>query len=379
MHILLIIAFYHKYIMILRSNFLYRFNLYSNQLKKNYATKDVLFDNFGRFHSYLRVSLIEKCNLRCQYCMPEEGVQLSPKQSLMSLNDMKRVIKIFADLGINKIRFTGGEPTLSKDLKEIIRYSKSLNEKCIKSVGITTNGTLLSAQLLDGLIESGLTSINISLDTLQPDKFAEITRRNKSGILKVFSLINACIARNMPVKINCVLIRGVNDNEIVDFAKLTQDNKVDVRFIELMPFDGNDWHQDKLIGYIEAKDILKRNQLIIVKDLEKVDKHDTTKWYTIQSGSGSGQGRIGFITSMSNHFCNSCNRLRITADGKLKICLFGDESLSLKDCIRNGLTDEAIIQLIGDTIRKKDAVLGGKTSLELLAKSINRPMILIGG
>jgi GTP 3',8-cyclase / cyclic pyranopterin monophosphate synthase len=212
-----------------------------------------LSDNFGRFHNYLRISLTEKCNLRCTYCMPEEGVMLTPKSNLLSLAERKRMISIFASQGVTKLRFTGGEPTISNQLLELIAHGKACG---ITSIGITSNGLILKEQL-DGLIKAGLTSVNISLDTLEDTKFAAITRRDKKNIFRVLSSVYTAVSLGLPVKINCVMMRGTNDSEFVDFVNLTKAVKVDCRFIELMPFDGNHWDPKTFIAYGEAIDRLK--------------------------------------------------------------------------------------------------------------------------
>ena len=212
-----------------------------------------LTDTFGRFHNYLRMSLTEKCNLRCTYCMPEEGVELTPKAQLMSLAERKRLITMFASLGVSKLRFTGGEPTVSNQLTELVQHATSCN---IQSIGITSNGIVLKDKL-DTLIKAGLSSVNISLDTLVDTKFATITRRDKKNIFRVLSSVYTAVSKGIHVKINCVLMRGFNDNEIVDFVNLTKAVNVDVRFIELMPFDGNSWKQKDFISYVEVIDRLK--------------------------------------------------------------------------------------------------------------------------
>ena len=215
-------------------------------------SSDPLRDTFGRFHNYLRVSLTEKCNLRCVYCMPEDGVNLTNRAQLLSLAERKRLLTMFAKLGMTKLRFTGGEPTVSNQLTELISHARSCN---IENIGITSNGLLLKERL-DSLMASGLTSVNISLDTLCDTKFAAITRRDKKGLYRVLSSIYTSISKGLPVKINCVLFRGLNDDEIADFVQLTKDVKIDVRFIELMPFDGNDWDPKKFISYLEVIDRL---------------------------------------------------------------------------------------------------------------------------
>jgi cyclic pyranopterin phosphate synthase len=345
--------------------------------------QNALTDKYGRFHSYLRMSLTEKCNLRCRYCMPEDGVTLTQKENLLSLDERKRLISIFSELGISKLRFTGGEPTLSKDLVELIRYANTAHGHTIKSIGMTTNGILLTKALLSNLSDAGLKSINISLDTLQDDKFDHITRRH-GGLKRVMANIYTALSFGFKIKINVVLIRHFNDQEVLHFLKFCRDYPIDVRFIELMPFDGNDWNRSSFISYKDIMSLLEQQQIYLKKNFDHFDHNDTTKWYEIidlrqEYSNDSYQGRVGFISSMTDHFCHSCNRIRITADGNFKVCLFGNESLSLRDCIRKGLTNEDVVNLIRESILTKKKALGGKSNAEEIASEKNRPMILIGG
>jgi molybdenum cofactor biosynthesis enzyme MoaA len=212
-----------------------------------------LTDTFGRFHNYLRMSITEKCNLRCVYCMPSEGVKLTPEERLMTFDERKRLISLFASHGVNKIRFTGGEPTINKTLPALIAHCRSIPS--IQSVGITTNGLVLKSQL-DRLCEAGLTHVNISLDTLQTNKYQQISRRDGKGLAMILSALYAALSRNLVVKINCVLMRQINYSEIAQFVELTREAAVDVRFIEVMPFEDNHWEPQQLVPYFEALDHL---------------------------------------------------------------------------------------------------------------------------
>lgn len=301
-----------------------------------------LIDSFGRFHNYLRISLTEKCNFRCVYCMPEEGVSLTARSELLSLEERKRAIDMFAAMGVTKLRFTGGEPTISKQLEPLIRHAKAPG-RGIESVGITSNGLLLKGQL-QRLVDAGLDSVNVSLDTLEEEQFAKITRRSGKGLYRVLSAVHAAIASGLRVKVNCVLFRGLNDHEVKDFVQLTRESRLDVRFIELMPFNGNEWDPQKFISYIEViEDLRTRHGVhLLPYDLEKqrlsrqhretlsgvaadsaaisgpksnissltgrdFDPSDTTKWFKpsttellANGDDGSAfSGRVGFITSMS--------------------------------------------------------------------------------
>ena len=248
--------------------------------------------------------------------------------NLLETSEQKRLITLFSSLGVNKLRFTGGEPTINRDICELIQHGRSIPN--MGMIGITTNGVKLGSQL-NKLVDAGLSSVNISLDTLNPEKFAFITRRTSKHFHRVLSSIYATIAQGLKVKVNVVIMRDFNYEEIPQFVELTKELNLDVRFIEMMPFDDNSWEMKKLVSYHEIIDRLTNESS--GKRLEKVpsnDKSDTTKWYRVPYYTG----RVGFITSMSNNFCGRCNRLRITADGKLKVCLFGEESYSLLDSLR---------------------------------------------
>jgi len=333
--------------------------------RKDVPFSAFLTDTFGRRHNYLRISLTERCNFRCQYCMPAGGVDLTPKDELLSTQEILHIAKLFIDEGVDKIRLTGGEPTIRPDIVDLVRSLKSL--KGLKTLAMTTNGLLLQRKLPQ-LKEAGLDIVNVSLDTLIPAKFEFITRRK--GFEKVLQGIELALQLGYkPLKVNCVVMRGLNEDELTDFAQLTQHKNVDIRFIEYMPFDGNKWNDKKMVPYAEMLDILmKKFKLQRCQD----ESHDTSKAYQIEGF----QGRLGFITSMSEHFCGSCNRLRLTADGNLKVCLFGNAETSLRDLLRNGTSDEELIKVIGKAVGRKKEKHAGMLNL---ASMRNRPMILIGG
>ncbi|XP_077197964.1 molybdenum cofactor biosynthesis protein 1 isoform X1 [Paroedura picta] len=295
-----------------------------------------LTDQFGRQHNYLRISLTEKCNLRCQYCMPEEGVQLTPRAELLTTKEIITLARLFVNEGVNKIRLTGGEPLIRPDVVDIIAQLQKLEG--LQTIAITSNGINL-ARLLPRLKEAGLNAINISLDTLVPAKYEFIVRRK--GFHKVMEGIHKAIELGYdPVKVNCVVMRGLNEDELVDFVALTEKQPLDVRFIEYMPFDGNKWNFKKMAYKVP-------NFL----------------------------GQVSFITSMSEHFCGSCNRLRITADGNLKVCLFGNSEVSLRDYLRSGATEEEeLVQVIGAAVGRKKKQHAGMFNISQMK---NRPMILI--
>lgn len=308
-----------------------------------------LTDSFGRFHSYLRISLTEKCNLRCQYCMPAEGVQLSPKSHLLTTDEVILISKLFVSQGVRKIRLTGGEPTIRKDLVDIISRLKEIQE--LENVSITTNGLVLTRNLVS-YQRAGLDSLNISLDTLQPKKYEQITRRK--GFERVIAGIDLAIQLGYRPKVNCVAMKNFNDDEICDFVEWTKDRDVDIRFIEYMPFSGNRWHTEKLLPYKDMLESIKEKY----PNLETLlnGPNDTSKAYKVPNY----KGQVGFITSMTEHFCGTCNRLRITADGNLKVCLFGNKEISLRDAIRKGCSEDDLVALIGASVLRKKKQHAGK-------------------
>ncbi|XP_036073534.1 molybdenum cofactor biosynthesis protein 1 isoform X2 [Rousettus aegyptiacus] len=302
-----------------------------------------LTDSFGRPHSYLRISLTEKCNLRCQYCMPEEGVPLTPKADLLTTEEILTLARLFVKEGVDKIRLTGGEPLIRPDVVDIVAQLHQLEG--LKTIGVTTNGINL-ARLLPQLQKAGLGAINISLDTLVPAKFEFIVRRK--GFHKVMEGIHKAIELGYsPVKVNCVVMRGLNEDELLDFVALTEGLPLDVRFIEYMPFDGNKWNFKKMVSYKEMLDTLRQQW----PELEKLPEEEssTAKAFKIPGF----RGRISFITSMSENFCGTCNRLRITADGNLKVCLFGSSEVSLRDHLRAGASEEELLRIIGAAVGRK--------------------------
>lgn len=281
--------------------------------------------------------------------MPAEGIDLTDKQQLLSTQELQRLLLFFIERGITKLRFTGGEPLVRADLPHIIQYAADVSKQLhceddaalgLQSIGITTNGVTLNARKLSALVSAGLTHLNISLDTLDEWKFIAITRRN--GHSKVVANIHHAVEYMLQhshqlrcIKLNVVLMRGINDGEVAEFVEMTRSLPIEVRFIEYMPFDGNRWSNAKFIGY---KEVL--GQLMLqYPELSPLplDAHHTSKLYRMSPGH---QGTVGFITSMSEHFCDTCNRIRLTADGNLKVCLFGNSEISLRDAMRQGATDE---------------------------------------
>ncbi|MCD2257742.1 GTP 3',8-cyclase MoaA [Psychroserpens luteolus] len=329
----------------------------------------ILIDTYKREHTYLRISLTERCNLRCTYCMPAEGIQLSPKSHIMSFDEIYTIAKTFVDHGVTKIRLTGGEPLVRKDAHIILEKLATLPVE----LALTTNAVNLERHI-ETLKNCHIKNINVSLDSLNAEKFKEITRRDYFD--KVYNNILSLVAEGFNVKINAVLIKGFNDNEIIDFIELTKTLPVTVRFIEFMPFDGNKWDIKKMVSLKEILGIttnsFSKEKLIRLEDA----KNDTSKNYKIKGYKGS----FAIISSVTNPFCDSCNRLRLTANGHLKNCLFSAEESDLLTALRAGKSIETIIE---KAIRLKAKMRGGMDTLEKLKTpdlhSKNRSMITIGG
>ncbi|XP_067209049.1 molybdenum cofactor biosynthesis protein 1 isoform X1 [Linepithema humile] len=306
--------------------------------------REILTDTFGRKHTYLRISVTERCNLRCTYCMPAEGVKLTKKDGILRTDEIIQIADLFVKEGVRKIRLTGGEPTVRKDIVDIVEQLKQL--KNLEQVAITTNGLTLTRQL-SALQRAGLGALNISLDTLKEERFEIFTRRK--GWPRVIASIDLAVQLGYnPVKVNCVIMRGRNDDEIIDFVDFTRDRPIDIRFIEYMPFQGNEWKENKMISFDEMKEIIREKY----PDFQALPNqpNDTSKAYHVPGFVG----QVGFITSMSEHFCNSCNRLRITADGNLKVCLFeGKGEVSLRDALRNGASEDMLKDLIRGAVSRK--------------------------
>lgn len=368
---------------------------------------DFLTDKFQRQHDYLRISVTERCNLRCVYCMPEEGVPLSPNRELLTTPEIIMLSSVFVSQGVSKIRLTGGEPTVRRDILPLMHEIGNLRRYGLKELCLTTNGISLHRKL-DSMIESGLTGINLSLDTLDPWQYQIMTRRKgfdavQRSIDRIFELNK--LGAGIKLKINCVVMRGVNDREVLSFVEMTRDKDIEVRFIEYMPFDGNKWSRGKMFSYKEMVDLIREKYPTVQK--VQGHKNDTSKTWHIPGFVG----KIGFITSMTHNFCGTCNRLRITGDGNLKVCLFGNAEVSLRDILRKsnggdpideqafeamkqiemdrrqGLStsnqplglapnERELLDVIGIAVKGKKEKHAGIGELEHMR---NRPMILIGG
>ena len=313
-----------------------------------------LIDKFGRKITYLRISVTDRCNLRCIYCMPEKGIELLPHREILTYEEILRIIFISNKIGINKFRITGGEPLVRKGLIDFLK--EATKTKC--DFSITTNGTLL-LDYAEDIFRAGIKRINISLDTLNEKKFNEITcTRNK--LERVVNGIKKCIKLGFsPIKINVVLIDGINTDELDDFVMFAHKNPVVVRFIERIPVETSklfDKSKKEFLFYSETSANATGNieeTLAKKYDLEKVSVPGAGPGTHYKFKNKSGKGYIGFILSMSKPFCSICNRLRLTADGKLKLCLGHPYEINLKKFLRNGATDEEIKNLFKKAAENK--------------------------
>lgn len=302
-----------------------------------------LLDTFGRVHNNLRISVTDRCNLRCTYCMPEE-VTFLEKSQLLTFEEITRFVEIVVPLGINKIRLTGGEPLMRRDLPRLVRMIAKLPG--IKDVGLTTNGILL-APMVQELYDAGLRRINISLDALDPDRFRQLARRD--GVDKVIEgIFTAKKAGFDPVKINAVAIRGVTEPEVVPLAKFAREHGLELRFIEYMPIGADTWERDKVYFANEILDQIEQH----VAPLMPAKNFDP-KAPAMDFEYADGGGRVGIIASVSRPFCMSCNRVRLTAEGKLRNCLFALKEVDLKPLLRGGAPASEIASLVRANVWEK--------------------------
>lgn len=345
-----------------------------------------LVDTFGRRHRYLRISLTDRCNLRCQYCMPEDDEEpIVPNQDgdLLTTEELKRLAHLFVGMGVRKVRLTGGEPTVRGDFARIVedlgQLSASLPEPL--SLGLTTNGVRLR-RFLPQMRAAGLRNVNLSLDTLVPAKFPLLTRRPQAWHDRVMQTLEEVAQQDdFTLKVNCVLLRGVNEDEVGDFVDLTERYPIEVRFLEFMPFDGNSWSANRLVSQADILEAvqqhLQRRGRPAAERLPPDTLNDVARLWSVPGW----QGRLGIISSMTDAFCGGCNRLRLTSDGQLRNCLFGEEGWSLRDAVREGANDNELAKVIASGVTKKFAKLGGKRDMHELRErgAHNLPMIALGG
>ena len=301
-----------------------------------------LIDPFGRQHDYLRISVTDRCNLRCIYCMPEEGMEFEPAGHLLTYEEITEVVRVLAGMGVRKLRLTGGEPLVRKELDVLVGMLAQIPG--IEDIALTTNGIFLASRA-DCLKQAGLTRVNISLDSLQADRFKSITRGG--DINKVLASIDECLKVGLsPIKLNVVLMKGINDDEIADFLALTLDRDINVRFIEYMPVGHHDSQWKNLYQPLQQVfDVCKDNKWAFdpVSSLQGNGPSDNYKLH-------GARGSFGLIHPISNHFCSTCNRLRLTADGYIKPCLAWSEQFQVRRVIGD---DEAVRQLFMEALGTK--------------------------
>jgi len=294
-----------------------------------------LVDGFGRVHRDLRISVTDRCNFRCTYCMPAEGLDWMAREDLLTYEELARVARVCVErFGFDGIRLTGGEPTVRANLPVLIEQLSSLGV----NLSLTTNGTTLT-NLAPTLVAAGLERINISLDSLQRDRFEQITRRDELD--KVLAGIDAAVSAGLaPVKINCVVMRGVNDDEIVDFARFGRERGVTVRFIEFMPLDAQgEWTNEQVVT--KAEIVAAIGDVFPLELVVERESDPAARWRYVDGG-----GEFGVIPSVTEAFCESCDRVRLTADGMLRHCLFATRELDLRTLLRNGATDDDLADAI---------------------------------
>ena len=326
---------------------------------------NALTDTFGRSHTYLRISLTDRCNLRCGYCMPPEGIDWIPREEVLTFEEIERLARIFAEMGVTKIRLTGGEPTVRKGIVNLVSRIKAIDG--INKILLTTNGTTL-LQLGQELKDAGVNGLNVSLDTLDPEKYKEITLRDEFD--RVWQGLQYAQELGFePLKLNVVAIKDFNDNELLDFVRLTKEMPINVRFIEFMPFEGNGWSRAGVLSYQEMLD-----QIGTEFEINPIETEPSAvaKDFAVTGH----QGTVSFVTSMTENFCSTCNRLRLTADGQLKTCLFFAPETSLRDLLRAGANDSDVKDLISSTVLKKRV---GHPPMDNILGVRNDPMIKIGG
>ncbi len=327
-----------------------------------------IFDNHGRPVSYLRIAVTDRCNLRCFYCMPEHGIKYLPKQELLTYEELLRLVGILAPVGVNKIRITGGEPFVRKDLMKFIEAVNDING--INEIAITTNGVLTEPYIKD-FDKVGIKSVNLSLDSLDRKSFFEITRRDE--LPKVLSTLERLQEYGIKTKINAVVMKDKNTDQLIDLAEYARAHDVDVRFIEEMPFNGEgshypvlEWHTRKIFDHLQANypDILPI----------KASPNATAAMYEIPGF----KGKVGIISAFSRTFCGTCNRIRLTAQGTLKTCLYDDGVLDIKKLLRSGASDQEVLEalLVAFGNRPKD---GFEAEKRRKIGAVKESMSTIGG
>lgn len=327
-----------------------------------------LVDSFGRAHDNLRISVTDRCNIRCFYCMPESGVDFVEREEILSFEEIERFVRVAVRLGITKLRVTGGEPLVRKDLPVLIRKLAAIPG--IQDLALTTNAVLL-AETAKPLYEAGLRRINVHLDTLDRERFRQITRRD--DLDKVLAGIETCLSVGYgPVKLNAVAVKGLTEPDIVPVARYCRERGIEPRFIEFMPLDAqNLWDRARVLTADDIIQVLSRDISPLIEIPDRDPRAPATE-YRYADGSGC----VGFIASVTRPFCMNCNRLRLTSDGKLRYCLFAIEEADVKALLRSGASDDDIAALIRSNVKEKWA---GHEINSVRFVPPPRPMYAIGG
>jgi len=327
-----------------------------------------LIDAYARKIDYLRVSVTDRCNLRCVYCMPPEGIDLIESNDILRYEELLRIARISAAHGVTKVRVTGGEPLVRKGIVEFLHNLSLIYG--IEDLSLTTNGVLLK-DYAKRLKEAGLTRVNVSLDSLKRERFEKMTRGdNLQQVLD--GLAEAQSVGLTPVKINMVVIKGFNDDEVVDFAMMSKTKPYHVRFIEYMPFNTQEgWQRDKCLTAKQLKEIIDAVEPLVPVTATRADAGPARR-YKFKDAPGE----VGFISPVSEHFCGTCNRLRLTSDGKLRTCLFSDKEIDIRKALRDGSSDEVVEHLLFKAVAEKPE---GHSINENVFKKCSRTMSLIGG
>ena len=327
-----------------------------------------LLDTFGRIHDNLRISVTDRCNIRCFYCMPEEGVKFMKREEILSFEEIERFVRIAVSLGVTKLRVTGGEPLVRKDLPVLIGKLASIPG--IRDLSLTTNGVLLGGQA-QALYDAGLRRINVHLDTLDRERFRKITRRDELD--KVLDGIDVCRRLGYsPIKINAVAVKNLVEPDLVPLARYGRERDIEVRFIEFMPLDAQGlWDRNRVLFASDIIDVLSREIAPLVEIPDRDPRAPATDYRF-----ADGVGRIGFIASVSRPFCLNCNRIRLTSDGKLRYCLFAIDETDIKAPLREGASDEDIAAIVRSTVHQK--WIGHEINTARFVPP-PRPMYAIGG
>jgi len=327
-----------------------------------------LVDSFGRAHDNLRISVTDRCNIRCFYCMPEQGVQFMERNEILSFEEIERFVRVAVRLGITKLRVTGGEPLVRRDLPVLIR--KLVAIPGIRDLALTTNAVLLE-EMAEPLYEAGLRRINIHLDTLDRERFKQITRRD--DLPRVLTGIDACLRLGFgPVKLNAVAVKGLTEPDIVPLARFCRERGIEPRFIEFMPLDAQQlWDRTRVLSASDIIEVLSREISPLVDIPDRDPRAPATEYRY-----ADGVGRVGFIASVTRPFCLNCNRIRLTSDGKLRYCLFAIEEADVKSLLRSGASDDQIAALIRSNIQSK--WIGHEINSTRFVPP-PRPMYAIGG